>query len=62
MSVFDEANRLADWITRRQQLADADRLYRDLAVAEPITPGRCSCGADAYCAGYLSNGYHRGQP
>ena len=40
----------------------ADRLYRDLAVADAATVGRCSCGADAYCAGYLSNGYHRGQP
>ena len=70
MSVLDEANRLAGWITRRQQLAEAsrmigrvaERLYHDLVLAEPITPGRCSCGADAYCADYLSSGYHRGQP
>lgn len=41
---------------------DADRLYRDLAVADAATVGRCSCGADVYCAGYLSDGYHRGQP
>ena len=27
-----------------------------------ITPGRCSCGADAYCSDYLTNGYHKGQP
>ena len=41
----------------------ADRLYRDLVLAEPITPGRCSCGAAAYCSNYLTNGYHKmGQP
>lgn len=40
----------------------SERLYHDLVLAEPITPGRCSCGADAYCADYLSVGYHRGQP
>ena len=40
----------------------AELLYRELVLAEPITPGRCSCGADAYCADYLSVGYHRGQP
>ena len=40
----------------------AERLYRDLVLAEPITPGRCSCGAAAYCSNYLTNGYHKGQP
>ena len=40
----------------------SDRLYRDLVLVEPITPGRCSCGADAYCTDYLNNGYHKGQP
>ena len=39
-----------------------ERLYRDLVLVEPITPGRCSCGADAYCTDYLTNGYHKGQP
>ena len=40
-----------------------ERLYRDLVlVVEPITPGRCSCGADAYCTDYLANGYHKGKP
>ena len=40
----------------------SERLYRDLVMVEPITPGRCSCGAAAYCSDYLSVGYHKGQP
>ena len=39
----------------------SDRLYRDLVLVEPLAPGRCSCGADAYCTDYLTNGYHKGQ-
>ena len=40
----------------------SERLYRDLVLAETLAPGRCSCGADAYCTDYLTNGYHKGQP
>ena len=39
----------------------ADRLYRDLVLVETPAPGRCSCGADAYCSDYLAHGYHKGQ-
>ena len=56
----DEAALLAEAATMIGRVSE--RLYRDLVLAKPITPGRCSCGADAYCADYLSVGYHRGQP
>ena len=56
----DEAALLAEAATMIGRVAE--RLYRDLVLAEPITPGRCSCGADAYCSDYLTNGYHKGQP
>ena len=56
----DEAALLAEAATMIGRVAE--RLYRDLVLAEPITPGRCSCGAAAYCTDYLTNGYHKGQP
>lgn len=56
----DEAALLAEAATMIGRVAE--RMYRDLVLAEPLAPGRCSCGADAYCSDYLSNGYHRGQP
>ena len=56
----DEAALLAEAATMIGRVAE--RLYRDLVLAEPLAPGRCSCGADAYCSDYLTNGYHKGQP
>ena len=56
----DEAALLAEAATMIGRVSE--RLYRDLVLVEPITPGRCSCGADAYCSNYLTNGYHKGQP
>ena len=41
----DEAALLAEAATMIGRVAE--RMYRDLVLAEPITPGRCSCGADA---------------
>lgn len=55
----DEAALLAEAATMIGRVAE--RMYRDLVLAEPITPGRCSCGAAAYCSNYLTNGYHKGQ-
>ena len=28
-------------------------------LGQAARPGRCSCGADAYCTDVLSNGFHR---
>ena len=56
----DEAALLAEAATMIGRVSE--RLYRDLVLAEPLAPGRCSCGADAYCSDYLNNGYHKGQP
>ena len=41
-------------LTRAEAVEVATRLHRQAAE-----PGRCSCGADAYCTDYLSNGFHR---
>ena len=41
-------------LTREEAVDVAMRLHGQAAK-----PGRCSCGADAYCSDYMSNGYHR---
>ena len=41
-------------LTREEAVEVATRLHRQAAK-----PGRCSCGADAYCTDVLSNGFHR---
>ena len=41
-------------LTREEAVEVATRLHWQAA-----RPGRCSCGADAYCSDYMSNGYHR---
>ena len=41
-------------LTREEAVEVATRLHLQAAK-----PGRCSCGADAYCTDVLSNGFHR---
>ena len=41
-------------LTRDDAVEVAARLHGQAA-----RPGRCSCGADAYCTDVLSNGFHR---
>ena len=41
-------------LTHAEAVEVATRLHRQAAE-----PGRCSCGADAYCTDYLTNGYHK---
>ena len=41
-------------LTREEAVEVATRLHGQAARL-----GRCSCGADAYCSDYMSNGYHR---
>lgn len=42
-------------LTRAEAVEVAARLHRRAAE-----PGRCSCGADAYCTEYLATDTHRG--
>ena len=42
-------------LTRAESVEVAARLHRQAAK-----PGRCSCGADAYCSDYMSTDTHRG--
>ena len=41
-------------LTRAEAVEVAQRLHRQAAE-----PGRCSCGADAYCSDYMSHGFHK---
>ena len=41
-------------LTRAEAVEAATQLRR-----QATEPGRCSCGADAYCTDVLSNGYHK---
>ena len=42
-------------LTRAEAVEVAQRLHRQAAE-----PGRCSCGADAYCSDYMPTDTHRG--
>ena len=60
MSVIDhieiqlDAGSIEVVLTRDEAVQVAERLRQQAAK-----PGLCSCGADAYCTDYLTNGYHK---